>query len=45
MSARGRQLGTATALAILVVLLIVGTVAIGVYEVQCNSVATWLHVP
>jgi hypothetical protein len=43
-SARGKQLGTATALAVLVVLLVVGTVYLGVYEVQCNGVAAWLHV-
>jgi hypothetical protein len=44
-SARGKQLGTATLLAMLVVFLVVGTVILGLYEIQCNGAATWLHVP
>jgi len=45
MSARGKQLGSATLLAVVLILLLVGTVYLGVYEVQCNGVAAWLRIP
>jgi hypothetical protein len=28
----------------LVVFLVVGTVILGLYEIQCNGAAVWLHV-
>lgn len=42
-SARGKQLGSATVLAVLVILLLLGTVILGLYEIRCNGAATWLH--
>lgn len=42
---RGKQLGAATLLCLLVVFLIVGTIVLGLYELHANGIAAWMRVP
>ena len=43
LSSRGVQLATATALGVLVVLLVTGVIVLGLYEIHCCGVSAWIR--